>query len=144
MSLIYRFTTLDDAYALLVEAKGLPVVATAARRRQLFARACILVSWVALEECLDHAVELWNRKGRVFVRLPGTLKPRLSAVLAAVSRPPIDDVAFTTLRKIRNELTHPRATADEPELTVETAEKTFEFCMSVVRAVFPFRVDCQF
>jgi hypothetical protein len=144
MSLIYRFTPLDDAYALLVEAKGLPNVATATRRLQRCVRACILLSWIALEEGLDHAVELWNRKGRNLGPLPGPLKRRLSTVLAAVSRPPIDDVEFTTLRKIRNDLTHPRATVDEPELAVENAERTFEFCVATIRALFPFPVDCQF
>jgi hypothetical protein len=144
MSMTYRFTTLDDAYAFLLEAKGLPDVASAKRRVQRCERACILLSWVALEEGLDHAVEFWKHKRRAFGPLPARLKPRLSAVLAAVSRPPINDVAFKALRKVRNELTHPRTSVDEPELAVEQAEKTFEFCRSTVRALFPFRVDCEF
>jgi hypothetical protein len=144
MSLVYRFTTLDDAYELLLEARGLPSVATSTRRVQRCVRACILLSWVALEEGLDDAVGLWNQEGQAFGPLPAPLKPRISAVLAALSRPPIDDAAFTTLRRVRNELTHPRASIDEPELAVEQAETTFEFCMSTLRALFPFRLDCEF
>ena len=64
-------------------------------------------------------------------------------MLAALSRSPIDDVAFAALRNIRNGLTHPRTAVDEPELAVEQAEKTFDFCMTTVRALFPFPVDCQ-
>ena len=144
MSLTYHFTTLNDAYALLLEAKGLPSVAIATPRVQRCVRACILLSWVALEEALDHAIELWNRKGLALGVLPGTLRPRIAAVLAAVSKPPINDATFTTLRKVRNELTHPRASVDEPELAVGQAERTFEFCTSTVRALFPFPVDCDF
>lgn len=144
MSLIYRFTTLDDAHAFLLEARGLPGIATAALRAKRCVRACILLSWVALEEGTDHAVELWKQQGRTFGLLPTALKPRLSAVLARLSRPPIDDVAFATLRKIRNELTHPRVLLGEPDLTVEQGEKTLSFCITAVRAVFPFRVECKF
>ena len=144
MSVFYRFTTLDDAYAFLLEAKGLPAVGAAKPRVQRCVRACVLLSWIGLEEGLDYAVDLWNREGRALGPLPRPLKPRLSALSAALSRPPIDDVAFTVLRKIRNGLTHPRAAVDEPELAVEQAERTFDFCMATVRAFFPFPVACQF
>jgi hypothetical protein len=144
MSVVYRFTTLDDGYAFLLEAKGVPGIATAKPRMQRCVRACILLSWIGLEEGLDDAVDLWNREGRTLGPLPHPLKPRLSALLAALLRPPIDDVAFTALRKIRNGLTHPRAAANDPELAVEQAERTFDFCMANVRAIFPFPVDCQF
>jgi len=43
-----------------------------------------------------------------------------------------------------NGLTHPRAAVDEPELRVERAERTFDFCMAMIRAFFPFPVACQF
>jgi hypothetical protein len=144
MSVLYRFTTLDDAYAFLLEAKGLPDVGTAKPRLQRCVRACILLSWVGLEEALDYAIEHWNREGRALGSLPGSLKSRLSVVLAAVSRPPLKEVEFARLRKIRNALTHPKATVDEPELAIEEAEKTFDFCMSTVRAVFLYPVGCQF
>jgi|ERR1019366_5532884 hypothetical protein len=144
MSVTYRFTTLDDAYAFLLEAKGLPEVATAKPRTQRCVRACVLLGWIALDEGLDEAVDFWSRQGRPLGSLPGPLKPRLSAVLTALSRSPIDDVAFAALRKVRNSLTHPRTAVDEPELTVEQAERTFDFCMTTVRALFPFPVDCKF
>ena len=144
MSLIYRFTTLDDAYSLLLEARGLPGVASAMPRVQRCVRTCILMSWIALEEGMDHSVDLWKQQGQTFGRLPAALKPRLSTILAVLSRPPVDDVAFSVLRKVRNDLTHPRALAGEPDLAVEQAEETFEFCVSAVRAIFPFRVDCEF
>ena len=144
MSLVYRFTPPDDAYALLVEARGLPIVATTTRRMQRCVRACILLSWVALEEGLDHAIELWSHEGRHFGTLPGPLMRRISTVLAEVSRPPIDGAQFAKLRKIGNELTHPRAAVEEPELAVENADETFQFCLAAICALFPFRVDCSF
>jgi hypothetical protein len=107
-------------------------------------RARVLLGWIALEEGLDEAVDFWNRAGRPLESLPGPLKPRLSAVLAVLSRPPIDDVAFAALRKVRNSLTHPRTAVDEPELAIEQAERTFDFCTTTIRALFPFPVDCKF
>ena len=142
MSVTYRFTTLDDAYAFLLEASGLPVIPTATPRVQRNVRSCILLSWVALEEGLECAIELWKNERR-FGPLPRQLKPRLSAVLEELSRPPFDDEEFRALRQIRNKLTHPRATKNEPELTVEVAEKTFEFCIAAIRSFFPFRVVCE-
>ena len=144
MSVFYRFTTLDDAYAFLLEAKGLPSVATAKPRLQRYVRACVLLSWIGLEEGLDCTVDLLNRGGRSLGPLPRPLKPRLSALMKALSRSPIDDVAFTVLRKIRNGQTHPRAAVDEPELAIEQAERTFNFCMATVRALFPLPVASQF
>jgi hypothetical protein len=144
MSLIYRFTTLDDAYSLLLEAKGLPKIAGTSSRAQRSVRASILLSWIAVEEGLDHAIALWKKEGKLSGPLPKALKPRLSTVLAELSRPPIDEVHFTKLRKIRNGLTHPRAMVDEPELAVELAEITFEFCAASVRSLFPYRVEWHF
>jgi len=63
MSLMYRFTPLDDVYAFLAQVRGLPTVPTAERRARRCVRACILLSWIALEESLDHAIELWIREG---------------------------------------------------------------------------------
>lgn len=76
MSVLYRFTTLDDAWAFLLEAKGLPAVTTSRPRVQRCVRACILISWIALEESLDYAVDLWKREGRTLGPLPRHLKPR--------------------------------------------------------------------
>lgn len=98
MSTIYGFTTLNDAYAFLLEAKGLPAVASSTVRKQRCVRACILLSWISLEDGLDTAIECWEKNGKTFGCLPSSLKQRLSSVLNAVSRPGIDENEFAALR----------------------------------------------
>jgi hypothetical protein len=144
MPTFYRFFTLDDAFAFLLEAKGLPGIPSAARRKKRCVRACVLLSWVALEECLDVAIEMRSRRQRTFGPFPVPLKQRLWAVLAALGKAPIDDTQFTSLRAIRNKLTHPQSARNEPALTIGQAETTFGFCMATIRTFFPFQIDLQF
>jgi hypothetical protein len=144
MGTYYQFTTLNDAFAFLLEARGLPEIKSVRVRRQRCVRACILLSWAGVEDCLEVAIELWSEGRRKFGPFPVPLKQRLSAVLKALKRPMFDEVQFTQLRTIRNELTHPKPDKDEPDLTVEQAETTFGFCMATIRAFFPYQIHLQF
>jgi hypothetical protein len=144
MTQFYGFTTLNDAWAFLLEARGLPDIKSVHVRKQRCVRACILLSWIALEECLDVGIEDWQKSRQGFGPFSVPLKQRLSAVLAALKRPAIDDAQYNSLRAIRNVLTHPKATQGEPALTVAQAESTFGFCMSTIRLFLPAQVDLQF
>jgi hypothetical protein len=60
MSVLYRFTTLEDAYAPLLEVRARR---TLAPRSGAYNVVCVLAScfsWVGLEEALDHAIERGN------------------------------------------------------------------------------------
>jgi hypothetical protein len=141
MFLVYEFTTLNDAFAFLLEIKGLPSIKSAEIRKQRGVRACILLSWIALEDCLDVAVEKWGPKR--LGPLPVPLKRRLSVVLKALKKPPIDDAQFAALRAIRNTLTHPKSGVNGPDFTMDQAESTFGFCMATIRAFFPFHIHLK-
>src|ERR1039457_4805522 len=126
MSTFRRYLTLDDAEAFLTEAKGLPAISSANVRLRKCLRACVLLSWVALEDGLDSAIEDWGKRHKKFDALPLQLKQRIYTVLSVVSTHKMDDLEFNRLRKIRNQLTHPKISEDEPKLTVEVAEQTFQ------------------
>jgi hypothetical protein len=142
MAYVVGSWVLDDAIAFMREAKGLPSIATAAERMRRCVRACILLSWVALEDGIESSIEDWSKKGQVFGILPTTLKARLSAVLLATSGTALDESQFTRLRKIRNELTHPKSNAKPLDLNYETAEQTFQFCLAAFKAMCPYPVVC--
>jgi hypothetical protein len=139
-----RYSALDDARSFLLEAKGLPPVRSGAERLRRCMHACILLSWIALEDGLDYAIEYWGKNGQTFSALPTTLKERISTVLSVISAPPMDDSQFSRLRKIRNRLTHPKIKDEEPKLTVEMTEQTFQFCLATLRALSPYTIICPF
>jgi hypothetical protein len=142
MGLFRRYFTLDDAEAFLAEAKGLPAISSTNIRLRRCLRACILLSWIALEDGLDSAIEDWGNKRQTFDALPSQLKQRIIAILSAVSTYKMDDSDFNRLRKIRNLLTHPNTKEDDPKLTVEVTEQTFQFCLTTLRALSPYTIVC--
>jgi hypothetical protein len=135
-----QFCALDDAHIFLVEAKGLPSIPSASQRLHLCLRACILLSWVGLEDGLDCTVEGWGARGRTFKSLPIKLKVRMLGFLLPLSERPQIDAEFDRLRKIRNHLAHPRAKEIAPALTLNDAEQTFQFCLKILRAIKTYRL----
>jgi hypothetical protein len=135
-----QFCALDDAHAFLMEAKGLPAIPSASERLRLCLRACILLSWVGLEDGLDCAVEGWGARGRTLRSLPTRLKLRLLAFLLPLSEPPLVDAEFDRLRKLRNLIAHPRGKESSPRLTLKDAEQTFQFCLKILRALNTYRI----
>lgn len=137
-------TTLDDAHGFRLEAKGLPTVPSAFARNQRSLRACILLSWVAVEDGLDIAIKLWEEKRQVFGPLPSSLKQKIDAVLQTVHRSPVDEAQYRVLRRIRNDLTHPKASKADTHLTLQNAEVTFQFCCSILRELLPYQLLIDF
>jgi hypothetical protein len=135
-----QFCALDDAHDFLVEAKGLPAISSASGRLRLCLRACILLSWVGLEDALDHATEHWRTRGPTIKALPTRLKVRMLAFLLPLSEPLLVDAEFDRLRKMRNQLAHPRPNDSAAQLTLKEAEQTFQFCLRFVRALNTYRM----
>ena len=135
-----QLCALDDAYAFLTEAKGLPNIPSASARLRLCLRASILLSWIGLEDGLDRCVEDWGARGRTLKGLPTKLKVRTLAFLLPLSDPPLVDAEFDRLRKTRNQLANPRAKETAPQLTLEDAEETFHFCLKILRALNTYKI----
>lgn len=139
-SYIMQFCALDDAHVFLMEAKALPAIPSASVRLCRCLRACILLSWVGLEDGLDYAVEGWGARGRTIKTLPTKLKVRMLAFLLPLSEPSLVDAEFTRLRKIRNRLAHPISKEGNPPPTLKEAEQTFHFCLRILRALNTYRI----
>ncbi len=84
MSLVYGFTTLDDAHWFLNQAKGIPEIASAKSRRERYVRACVVLSWIALEESLDAAIKILHRQSTLTDDVPQSLRDRLQLVMRTV------------------------------------------------------------
>jgi len=136
------YCTLDDAFAFLTEAKGLPLVARTSVRLRRLLRATVMLSWIALEDGLDDAMDDWRKAGREFIGIPTGLKSRLCFVLSALGASPLNEPEFDRLRNIRNCLAHPKAARVDDELSLEIANQTFELCIATLRALSPFRIVC--
>src|SRR3954470_14995480 len=132
MSLHYRFTTLEDGYFFLNQLKGLPGLPSSDLLRQRYVRACIIFSWLALEEVgkyVDskraHLVPREKLIGRL-MRLLGSSQPHNFAS------------EFTRLRTIRNDVAH--ANSHDMlivSLSTRDASDVFTFCASVALAILP-------
>jgi len=130
-----QFCALDDAHDFLTEAKGLPNIPSASVRSRRCLRACILLSWVGLEDGLDSAADRWGSRGRTIKALPTKLKVRMLAFLLPLSEPSLLDEEFDRLRGIRNQLAYPRDNETSSPPTLDEAEQTFQFCLRMVRAL---------
>jgi len=135
-----QFCALDDAYGFLTEAKSLPCIPSASAKLQVCLRACILLSWVGLEDGLDHATEHFGPRGATMRALNTRLKIRLLAFLLPLSEPALVGPEFDRLRKVRNQLAHPRGKESARRLTLDDAEQTFQFCLRMLRAINTYRM----
>jgi hypothetical protein len=134
-SYLMQFCALDDAHAFLLEAKGLPAIPSASVRLGRCLRACILLSWVGLEDGLDSAADAWGARGRTLKALPTRLKVRMLAFLLPLAEPSLVDAEFDRLYKIRNQVARPRTKESSPSPTLAEAELTFQFCLRILRAL---------
>jgi hypothetical protein len=140
MSTNYGFTSLDDASFFLNQVKGLPQIRTAKRTREAFVRACVVLSWVAIEEGLHTAAELLRRKGQLKGEVPGRLRGRLKFVLQQTGSA-WDDRKFREARELRNRAVHPTGPKGEPPLTLREAELVFDYCYATLRVILPHKID---
>jgi hypothetical protein len=130
-----QFCALDDAHDFLLEAKGLPAIPSASVRLGRCLRACILLSWVGLEDGLDSAADGWGARGRTLKALPTRVKVRMLAFLLPLTEPLLVGAEFDRLHKIRNRLAHTRANESTSPPALVEAEQTFQFCLRILRAL---------
>ncbi len=141
MTLVYGFTTLDDAHWFLNQAKGLPDIASAKSLRERYVRACVVLSWIALEESLDAAIKILRRQSTLTDDVPQRLRDRLQLVMRTVGHGNLDSGAFKRARTPRNELVHPKTGRSEPSLSVEQAARVFDYCENSIRTFFPHQIE---
>lgn len=101
-----------------------------------------MLSWIALEDGLDDAIDDWCKAGKTFAKIPTGLKNRLIFVLSALTASPLNEPEFDRLRNIRNCLAHPKIARGDDELTLKVAKQTFELCIATLRALSPLRIVC--
>ena len=131
-------TTLEDAYYFLSQVKHSPSIKSVQVSWQRQLRACILFSWIALEEVLDGAVKRLRKTGTLREPVANSLAGRLRQVLQTKGVDHQQGADFKRLRKLRNEIVHPKETdvSEETPLTVQQAEGTFHFCLGLMRAIY--------
>jgi hypothetical protein len=132
-----RCSTLDDAWFFLNQAKGLPNVPSARALQQRYIHACVLFSWMALEDSTDYAIK--NRiKGKISATVrPKALRARLDLALQAIGETPVEVGPYSKARKRRNQLTHPiQAGVQNLEYRLEDACYVLDFCSSVIARPF--------
>ena len=103
MSIVWRFTSLDDAFFFLNQSKGMSDIPSSRPLRQRYIRACILFSWLSLEEVLEYVIRQKEKEGTLKHPVPTRLGDKLQFVLHALRKSHSSD-EFQTLRKIRNRL----------------------------------------
>jgi hypothetical protein len=143
MMRILRITTLDDAFALLNELRGLPDIPVSAARRQRLIRSSIILSWVAVEEALDYFIDSYSLCARADYPGGSKLLQRLQFV-AKVNQRPVSMTELEAARRFRNDVTHTR---DDAALTLAMTEQNcqfvFETCLKTVRAMCRDEVVCS-
>lgn len=134
---ITYISTLNDAFYYLNQAKGRPDVPSLRPLIQRYLRSCIILSWVAVEETLEYAYDELLKRGISF-KFDNNLREKIRTILEYQRVNSFDDQRFTTLRKIRNTLTHPKKDTQENNiLTIDSASQSFEYCFNIIREIYP-------
>jgi hypothetical protein len=142
MATVVRFTTLDDAFFFLNQSKSIAETPSSQPLRQRYIRACILFSWISLEESLDHRVEELQKSQHFEGTVPKGLFDKLEAAVQANGHTITSSSQFYALRRVRNSLTHPDAMTDErPLLTLDSARDTFNYCSTMMSIFLPSRLE---
>jgi hypothetical protein len=136
MSISYRFSSLDDAFHFFNQAKGAPNIASSTPLIDRCCRVSILLSWAAVEEALAETEAALAKKGLPTLAT-GLLTDRLNRVSVLQRRRKVNHAAFIRHRRLRNKLAHPTKSSHAVNAGVKEAHDTFQFCLAVVRRVFP-------
>jgi len=123
---------LNDAYFHLNQAKGLPVISSAKELRRVYSTSCILLSWIAMEVSIADCTKKLLAKGQLTVASSKGLLES-AARLAVFGRSALDTETFRRLRRMRNEIVHPRIDDRDVDLPVSVPSETFDFCAQVIQ-----------
>lgn len=139
VALTIRFVPLSDAYFYLNLAKGLPSIATASEYIDRNTRTCVLLAFSALEAAVSSEMAKVKASGYTGP-IPKPIGKRLS-ILMGLKHQPFDEQEFLRHRNVRNRIAHPHPELVYPSPPVNVAEEIFEYCVSVIGAFYPHRVE---
>lgn len=126
---------LSDAYFHLNQAKGLPSIASSRQLRRVYVTSCIQLSWIALEVAVADRIKTLAGEGRPAVTgSKGLLES--AKRLAALGGTALDLETFRRLRKLRNEIVHPRSDDRDVDIPVGLAIETLDFCSQIIRDLY--------
>ena len=131
---------LTDAYFYLNQSKGLPSIPSAESLRRRYVASCILLSWVAVEAALSHRLTELQRDLPLSPQRSRGLSESLDLVVIR-NRRRLNKEEFKRLRRIRNDIAHPKGDEKDTDVTVDQASETFRFCAGVIEDLYhPIRV----
>jgi len=140
--MVYTYSViLNDAFYYLNQSKGLPDIPSSEPLRQRNLRACVLFSWIAVEEMVHYSAGDLLRQKSLKAMPRGRLSDMLTEVLLRRGAVPIKIEEFRAMRRVRNLLTHP-ATTSVPEvfLSLKHACGVFDYCASLVEQIAPHKL----
>jgi hypothetical protein len=137
--MVYTYSVImNDAYYFLSQSQGLPDIPSAEPLRQRYFRACVVFSWMAIEEMLDYSTTELLRQKKLDKVPKGGLLDRLDRILAIRGASKINAIEFKALRRIRNRITHPISTAADDELLDATQTRAgFDYCLKLLELISP-------
>ena len=143
MSVIYRFRTLEDAHYFVNQVHGLPDVPNAARMRERFIRAGIILSWAALEEARTYFVESGKLSARP--NFPKNGKPlEVIRYVAEANGKAVRMADLERARALRNDATHFRPDSTYVvTITEQNCKFVFDTCLAAICAMSRHRVECS-
>jgi hypothetical protein len=135
MSRFYTFVTLDDAFHLLNELRGLPDIPRSATRQLRLIRVTMVFSWIAVEEALSDFIDTYALTARAdFPK--GAKLLQLIEYVAKTNGKAVEVDRLGAARNLRNDVTHVRS---ESVLTQAATEDNcrfvFEICLAAIRAM---------
>lgn len=135
MAMYMTFSTLNDASVFLNTLKGLPDTKTARRRADVYTRAIVVFSWIALEEGMKDRLKEANlpvSNNRPWDDLKILLRRRVGSFVN--SNVATTKKEFMAQRKLRNTVVHALYT-DVP-VTFQQAADSFEYCKGMLATIY--------
>ena len=134
MRLVY-FPPLGDAYFFVNQVKGLPSISSAQELTKRYITSCILLSWVAMEVAASHRAKELQARGLLHTT-PSRQLIHSIELLLSVNQRTLDVQSYRRLRKVRNDIAHPRADDKDDTPPIGVAVETFEFCATVIQDLY--------
>jgi hypothetical protein len=135
MSLLTHFTTIEDAFYYLFQAKGTPDTTQGSAIKQRHLRTAILLGWVGVDDALAAFAVRENLSWPPDCRRRALL-PRLRFVWNLLDTAALDEAEFNQKRTIRNRIVHPDGASDVLT-TVEQADEALTYCKRLIRVMYP-------
>jgi hypothetical protein len=134
MRLVY-VPPLSDAYFFINHARGLPSISSAQNLTNRYLTSCILLSWTAVEVAVSHLAKELHARGALH-GVPSRQLIRSVESLLILNNRTLDVQEYRRLRKVRNDVAHPRADGNYDAPQVSVTIETFEFCAKVIQDLY--------